>query len=112
MILSASSCSLLPVPHTDTTHTTQRERRAGLSVGLPLQRSLLQRAGGVWTSARNSRSEEGGRRESGKLTAKNNRDSQVPEGGRSHVTVKGQGLRGSDRQLHRRIASSPPLGSL
>lgn len=53
---------------------------------------------------------------SGKLTAKNNRDSRVPEAAlTSAAPVKGQELRGSDRedrQLHPIITSSPLLGWL
>lgn len=53
---------------------------------------------------------------SGKLTAKNNRDSRVPEAAlTSAAPVKGQELRGSDRenrQLHPIITSSPLLAWL
>lgn len=81
-------------------------------LSLPLQRSLLQRAGGAWTSAMKSQGSRGGGL-SGKLTAKINRDSQVPEAAlTSAAPVKGQEMRGSDRPLHPITTSSPLLGWL
>lgn len=106
--------SLLPVPHTDTAHTTQRaSTRAGLSVCLCKGHSYkeLEEFGHQPGTVR----EKGGG-QSGKVTAKNNRDSGLPEAALTSAgPVKGQELRGSDRedrQLHPITTSSPLLGWL